>query len=234
MSYLGSNYIIGVRFVLLFHRIFGITFGGLVVDSNGKLSTNRFWKVYGYLMIAIHLAFDCYIKYLIAYYEIIGHNSSTFLIYVNSVVYTILDLYITIEKLIILFVMNRYGMEFIELMLNVVSDKFINECGKVKMYTYLFLIWFVHVIGILTVIIIIIKTASIHFAIKFQLCQLTVTCFTFWIVPALTCIVSIYCLDVLDILSSSSDSGSRLSIAVSDTSYDKALCQGKCNLNISG
>lgn len=48
-----SKYIFSIRIWLLLHRLFGITFGGLVVDTNGRLAINKVFRFYGKTLATI-------------------------------------------------------------------------------------------------------------------------------------------------------------------------------------
>ena len=49
-----------IQILLWFHRITGLTFGGLSIDSNGKTSVNKFFKFYGYLLVVLMIIYDIY------------------------------------------------------------------------------------------------------------------------------------------------------------------------------
>ena len=70
LGFFERNYIQVIRVLLLFHRIIGISFGGLVIDTNGKTSVNRFYKIYGYLVFILLLSYDLYhFSYFSSNYE---------------------------------------------------------------------------------------------------------------------------------------------------------------------
>ena len=66
VNYIKRNVIGILRLMLWWHRMFGLTFGGLVIASNGSqmiLSTNKYYKWYGCLMSMALWALDAsYLK----------------------------------------------------------------------------------------------------------------------------------------------------------------------------
>ena len=61
--------------MLWFHRILGLTFGGLVIDSNGKLSQNKYYKFYGYFITIVYLVFDLFhFGYFLSEVDSIKHH----------------------------------------------------------------------------------------------------------------------------------------------------------------
>ena len=49
-----------ICFFLWFHRLFGLTFGGLAIDSKGRISSNKFLKVLGYFLMILIIVFDIF------------------------------------------------------------------------------------------------------------------------------------------------------------------------------
>lgn len=47
-----------LQIILWIHRLIGITFGGLVIDSNGRLAVNNGLKYIGYVLILLLTSFD--------------------------------------------------------------------------------------------------------------------------------------------------------------------------------
>ena len=49
-----------IKGLLWFSRILGLTFGGLTIDSNGRLFVNKYYKIYGYLFAVVVTTYDVY------------------------------------------------------------------------------------------------------------------------------------------------------------------------------
>src|ERR1700733_8334935 len=52
-----------LKFLVYFHRLIGITFGGLIINSNGELTMNKLLKYYGFLIIISCLVFNTYFSF---------------------------------------------------------------------------------------------------------------------------------------------------------------------------
>ena len=46
--------------IVIVLRFFGLTFGGVTIDSKARISTNKWLKLYGYLYVLLIFILDCY------------------------------------------------------------------------------------------------------------------------------------------------------------------------------
>src|SRR5882724_439232 len=105
-----------ISVLLWFHRILGLTFGGLSIDSNGRIFVNKYYKFYGYFMIALVISITTWTNI----YSIV--NLKQFLLSVNLVNIPVIAYLMFISKLIqeilaifIVFHMNIHGFEIIKI-----------------------------------------------------------------------------------------------------------------------
>ena len=66
---MNKHFIKLIESLIYFHRFIGITFNGLSVNSNGNLTQNRFYKIYGYIALIIWnlLEFNLIYNYISQY-----------------------------------------------------------------------------------------------------------------------------------------------------------------------
>lgn len=126
------NFIRILRLIIGFLRLLGFTYGGLTIDSKGRLKSSKFWKYYGLIVTTILLAIFC------------GHLFATLLGYKYSYNF---DMIITSKvtgekhrqliwfiiwattrgwelfKIYSMYYFNQYGFEFIKLVNVTLKDK---------------------------------------------------------------------------------------------------------------
>ena len=72
-----NKHFIKLIIFIYFHRFIGITFNGLSIDSNGNLTQNRFYKIYGYFALIIWNLFEFKLIYsFITRYILAVHKSN--------------------------------------------------------------------------------------------------------------------------------------------------------------
>ena len=135
-----------MRFFLWFHRLTGLTFGGLDIDSNGKISVNKFYKIYGYIILVITIVYDIYHKIWMVNSEftqevISGKSFPTLKIlpYIIGSVFNFL-------KWSILFFVNIFGFRFFSIFVEGSQNKGIHRINwKINL---VILFWFIQVITV--------------------------------------------------------------------------------------
>ena len=59
LNFFERNFLRILRFIIGFLRLLGFTYGGLTIDSKGRLKSSKFWKYYGLFLTTIFLFVFC-------------------------------------------------------------------------------------------------------------------------------------------------------------------------------
>ena len=203
MKYLNDKYSQIIRVLLYFHRIIGITFGGLVITPEGRLTVNTFYKIYGYIPIGIIIVIHFYFAITSKFnnedeFKFFGKKANL----VPWLFYTMNLMQLT-WKLLFMYVINRHGFKLIKITVDVLKD---NIKTKINWkIIIIFLIRLTHILVLLVITIITMKLfvetsddridkirsvlRGLHYFFTFLY---------FWTIPAMTWVISIYCSDILD------------------------------------
>jgi hypothetical protein len=93
MKILCNKYPLIIRIYLWYYRLLQTTFGGLTIESNGQLATNKYLKYYGYIVGLLITASDIYGLYVIFQSEFVAsiYNSGHYLTYYLCTTFSIIE-----------------------------------------------------------------------------------------------------------------------------------------------
>ena len=143
-----SIYVHLARAFLFFNRVIGITFNGLSIDSKGKLSINRFFKIFGYLFILVNLfpeifSIVLWTEHLISKRQIfsveLGHKNAQLITHLAAIMHFIVFLF----KLSLLTLLNLNGNKLMELFLKDIRRR---ESPRIlRKITLVIILWFIRI-----------------------------------------------------------------------------------------
>ena len=139
-----KNFIKLLIFVLIILRILGLTLGGLTLDSNGKLSVNRIYKYYGFLVFILMSIFDfisfydTFTNYQDTYYNSLLNQANQLarpiIIYLTLLVSIIWNIY----KLFNLIHFNLKGFKIAKIITKILNYNNQEENNGINMKIFLF------------------------------------------------------------------------------------------------
>ena len=202
MKFLNKNFILIVKTLLWFHRIFGLTFGGLTISSNGRIDKNVFYKFYGISITFISIGFEMYLFMSIIFgtnielkEEIFGNSKS----FERLPIIISLLMYLTKSLALIAINFNGFGL---------INNFILNLKDYIKYKITLslclvFFIWFLHkFISFLFIFyaIYIINALKMSMDLEFILNMMEhIHCSIILLtLPIMMCLISLYCLQILN------------------------------------
>jgi hypothetical protein len=127
-----------IKTYIWFYRIISITFGGITINSNQKISINRYLKYYGYFATILTTLFNIFSIYLIFNSKTLAvlYNFDSILLYIISIIANVLQIiYVSAN----LWFLNRNGIKFFEIFYNYEIEFNRNQI-------ILFIIWIFHIL----------------------------------------------------------------------------------------
>jgi len=108
-----NKYPLIIKIYLWYYRLLQTTFGGLTIDSNGQLSTNKYLKYYGYIVGLLITAINIYGLYIIIHSNIIVeiYTSGYILTYYFCITFSIIE---KVRVFANLWFLQSNGIEFFE------------------------------------------------------------------------------------------------------------------------
>jgi len=106
------NLIFISKVILWFLRIFGVTFGGLSIDSNGRIFVNKCYKFYGYIIIFIFVSLEIIKCYAWMRMVLTSHRPINVTLFALSYTMGILQ---SLQILSTLYTLNVQGFKIIKL-----------------------------------------------------------------------------------------------------------------------
>jgi hypothetical protein len=93
MEFLCSKYPVIIKIYLWYYRLLQTTFGGLTIDSNGQLATNKYLKYYGFIAGLFITATDILGLYLVIHSDFIVaiYTSGYILTYYFIIIHLIIE-----------------------------------------------------------------------------------------------------------------------------------------------
>ncbi len=145
MKFLCSKRPTIIKIYLWYYRLIQTTFGGLTIDSNGQLSTNKYLKYYGYIVGLLITAMNIFGLYLFIQSDlyISIYTSGYILTYYLKIIYIIIE---KIRVFANLWFLQFNGIKFFEIFHHY-------KVERRKILYILFTLWILH---ILTAIILVI------------------------------------------------------------------------------
>ena len=140
------NWVKVIRFFLWFHRLTGLTFGGLDIDSNGKISVNKFFKIYGILFFVLTVTYDIYQQIYTINSDFNQEiSSNTALAAVNFLPLLISNV-IYLLKWSVLFFLNIFGFKFFYTFVEGIQNQEMPRIGAKMFFVIMF--WSIQMIAI--------------------------------------------------------------------------------------
>ncbi len=138
MKFLFNKYPLIIKIYLWYYRLLQTTFGGLTVDSNGQLATNKYLKYYGYIVGILITAIDIYGLYIIIHSNIVIeiYNSGYILTYYFSIILSVIE---KIRVFANFWFLQLNGIEFFETFYNFKIER------RKNLYL-LFTLWISHIL----------------------------------------------------------------------------------------
>jgi phage-related holin len=138
MEFLFSKCPVIIKIYLWYYRLLQTTFGGLTIDSNGQLATNKYLKYYGFITGLFITATDILGLYLVI------HSNFIDAIYTSGYIFTyyFTIIYLIIEKIRVFFnlwYLQFNGIEFFKIF-------FRYKVEKRKSLYLLFTLWISHIL----------------------------------------------------------------------------------------
>jgi hypothetical protein len=138
MKFLRSKCPLIVRIYLWYYRLLQTTFGGLTIDSNGDLATNKYLKYYGFivgLLITVTEILGLY-SVLKSNFAVEIYNSGSILTYYFCITFNIID---KIRVLANLWFLQFNGIKFFEIF-------YYYKTERTKNLYLLFTLWILHIL----------------------------------------------------------------------------------------
>jgi hypothetical protein len=138
MKILSNKYPLIIRIYLWYYRLLQITFGGLTIDSNGQLATNKYLKYYGYIVGLLITATDILSLYFVLQSKLVVsiYNSGHILTYYLCIAFSIIE---EIRFLANLWFLQFNGIKFFEIFYHYKVER--------RKYLYLFFtLWILHIL----------------------------------------------------------------------------------------
>ena len=190
-----------IKVLLWFSRIIGLTFGGLTIDSNGRLLVNKYYKIYGYLFAIVVTVYDVYhfcwsfnhgyeAKRKIFNQYLSEQMSKVLPILMTSVIATWFSL-----KLVMVVFFNVFGFKLVEMVVKCFKDK----CQKRRNFKVIFvvIIWFTQMITLMVISALHVPHI-LHDYHKFMtIIEYNMVFIYSWTIASLLWIISIYTFDKL-------------------------------------
>ena len=189
-----NNMTLIVRSLIWFHRIYGITFGGLVLEYTANeltIKCSKIWKYYGYIItIIITLILLIYVP-VFNVNVMLAENIPTF-----GIIHALLNLGHGISICILLYYINFTSYSIFIKMSNMPNIKNLKITSNliilfVTDIVYLLITWFV----------------SMHFSLQTSLdwkligiIYVNITFTWIWILPVIVSLMSVYLTDLLDLI----------------------------------
>jgi hypothetical protein len=139
MKILCNKYPLIIKIYLWYYRLLQTTFGGLTIDSNGQLETNKYLKYYGYIVGLLITATDViYGIYVVFQSDIIVsiYNSGHILTYYLCITFCIIE---KIRFLANLWFLQFNGIKFFEIFYHYKTE-------RTKYLYLLFTLWILHIL----------------------------------------------------------------------------------------
>lgn len=188
LNYFEKHYLIIARLLLWFHRILGLTFGGLVIDSNGKLSFNKYYKYYGYLVLIAFVSYDSIHFIIIHSQEMIEVSEKSKIS--KSVPYILASVGMAWNayKIVNLYHFNRHGMKFIKILVEIISEDIKHLFSFRVVFTLFF--WLIFMVRNLVFTLTTVKNSGKKLGENIAILESTIVVIYFWSISSLTWIVS--------------------------------------------
>jgi hypothetical protein len=137
MKFLRSKCPLIIRIYLWYYRLLQTTFGGLTIDSNGDLATNKYLKYYGYIVGLFITATDIYGLYAIFQTEFVVsiYNSGHIMTYYFGITFSIIE---KIRVFANFWFLQFNGIKFFEIFYHYKTER------KKNLYL-LFTLWILHI-----------------------------------------------------------------------------------------
>ena len=152
IDFLNRKFIFIAKSFLWFHRIIGLTFGGLAINSSGNISINRFYKFYGFCITAFSICLDIYGVMNLLFDEKTKINNKKFIGDSKTMekFHIIITVMIAVLKNSLLININYNGIKIINIL-----DYNLKDYIKHKInlsICLIFFVWFSHLIIIFSII----------------------------------------------------------------------------------
>jgi hypothetical protein len=141
MKFLRSKCPLIIRIYLWYYRLLQTTFGGLTIDSNGDLATNKYLKYYGYIVGLLITATNILGFYYVLHSNLVVaiYNSGHILTYYLCITFNIIE---KIRFVANLWFLQFYGIEFFEIFYHYRVDR------RKNLYL-LFILWILHILTLI-------------------------------------------------------------------------------------
>jgi hypothetical protein len=138
MKILCNKYLLIIKIYFWYYRLLQTTFGGLTIDSNGQLATNKYLKYYGYIVGLLITAIDIMNLYFIVQSEFVVsiYNSGHILTYYFCITFNIIA---EIRVLANLWFLQFNGIKFFEIFYHYKTE-------RTKNLFLLFTLWILHIL----------------------------------------------------------------------------------------
>jgi hypothetical protein len=138
MKFLLNKYPLIIKIYLWYYRLLQTTFGGLTIDSNGQLATNKYLKYYGYIVGILITAIDIYGLYIILHSKNVVeiYNSGYILTYYFLIIFSVIE---KIRVFANFWFLQLNGIEFFETFYNFKIER------RKNLYL-LFTLWISHIL----------------------------------------------------------------------------------------
>ena len=188
------NYIKILRPLLLILRIMGISFGGLVLNSEGNISFNRIYRFYGYLILILCLTYDSYhiIFFVINSEKIYKKLESEKLPKILPLLLASIAMGWSVFKHACFYHFNVYGQEFVTILMKMMREQ-VHSMSNFKTILVLF-VWVISIFHLTsyTTYSILISDNDLHQ--KVSMAGMCVMFIWFWKLASITYIISFaYC-----------------------------------------
>ena len=182
-------------------RFYGLTFGGITIDSKVRIATNKWLKLYGYLVVVLYISFDiCHIlfsttieyEYDKPFTEMPPNIAIPFRIFMAILVVG----WNAFKVILVIFINGKQGKILIEPLFEIIKSELTK---KTKIFMTMALLF---TLGILLIITVVNVTLAIFsntlldiYSIIFQFAS---TLYYYWILSFMIWIISIYYSQKLD------------------------------------
>ena len=191
-----------IKILLWFCRILGLTFGGLTIDSNGRLFVNKYYKIYGYLFTIVLIIYDIYFFTYALTNEIelkkklvIEHIPGLMNKYIH-ILFSSVGVLWYIFKLSILVYFNLYGFKLVE----TITKSFKNDHRRKRNFKVILVIilWFLQMTTLVIISVFNVDVASGEIMKFIAMIQWNITFTYSWTLASITWVISIYFSERLD------------------------------------
>ena len=187
--------------IILILRFYGLTFGGITIDSNARIATNKWLKLYGYSVIVLLISFDfCHLLFnTVIKGEFDKHFEKmppTITITIKIFMLILLVGWTFLKISMIIFINGRPGQLFSEQLFKIIKSELTK---KTKIFMTIALIFLLIVMLIITEVFVTLaifsNTLLDIYSIIFQFAS---TIIYYWILGFIIWIISIYYSQKLD------------------------------------